>query len=49
MENKSLVAAGVCKSYGKKEVLHNVDLTLEPGRIYGLIAVSYTHLRAHET
>ena len=37
MENKSLVAAGVCKSYGKKEVLHNVDLTLEPGRIYGLI------------
>ena len=37
MENKSLVAAGVCKNYGKKEVLHNVDLTLEPGRIYGLI------------
>lgn len=37
MENKSLIAAGVCKSYGKKEVLHGVDLTLEPGRIYGLI------------
>lgn len=34
---KSLVAKGVCKAYGKKQVLHNLDLTLEPGRIYGLI------------
>ncbi len=34
---KSLVAKGVCKAYGKKQVLQNLDLTLEPGRIYGLI------------
>lgn len=33
----TLVASGVCKSYGKKEVLKHLDLTVEPGRIYGLI------------
>lgn len=32
-----LKAEGVCKSYGKKQVLQNLDLTLEPGKIYGLI------------
>ena len=30
-------AEGVCKSYGKKEVLHDLDLTIQPGKIYGLI------------
>lgn len=32
-----LKAEGLCKSYGKKEVLHQLELTLEPGKIYGLI------------
>lgn len=34
---KELRAKGVCKSYGKQQVLHNLDLTIEPGCIYGLI------------
>lgn len=34
---KALAARGVCKAYGKKQVLYDLDLTLEPGRIYGLI------------
>lgn len=32
-----LVCKGLCKSYGQKAVLTNVDLTLESGKIYGLI------------
>ena len=37
MEQKALKAAGLNKSFGKKEVLKDLDLTIEPGRIYGLI------------
>lgn len=32
-----LIAQGVTKTYGKKEVLHGIDLELESGKIYGLI------------
>ena len=32
-----LKAQGLCKSYKNKEVLHNLDLEIEPGKIYGLI------------
>lgn len=32
-----LVGKGIVKKYGKKEVLHGVDLELEAGKIYGLI------------
>lgn len=32
-----LTAQALTKSYGKKEVLYNIDLTLESGKIYGLI------------
>ncbi len=32
-----LKAEGVYKSYGKEQVLHGLDLELEPGKIYGLI------------
>ena len=32
-----LKAQGLCKSYKDKEVLHDLDLTIEPGKIYGLI------------
>ena len=32
-----LKAENLCKSYKDKEVLHNLDLTIEPGKIYGLI------------
>jgi len=37
MNTGILKAQGVCKSYGSNEVLHNLDLELEPGKIYGLI------------
>lgn len=33
----TLVCSNICKSYGKKEVLKDVSLTLEKGKIYGLI------------
>lgn len=33
----TLVCKGLCKAYGKKEVLKALDLTLESGKIYGLI------------
>ena len=32
-----LKAQGLYKSYKDKEVLHDLDLTIEPGKIYGLI------------
>ncbi|MDO4298945.1 MAG: ABC transporter ATP-binding protein [Lachnospiraceae bacterium] len=32
-----LVAKGIVKTYGNKDVLHGVDLELESGKIYGLI------------
>ena len=37
MNGGRLNAQGLCKSYKEKEVLHNLDLTIEPGKIYGLI------------
>ena len=37
MNTEILRAEGLCKSYKDKEVLHNLDLTIEPGKIYGLI------------
>ena len=37
MNENILLAQGVCKSYGDNQVLHNLDLSLEPGKIYGLI------------
>ena len=37
MDGKSLQAEGLCKTYGKVKALDHVDLTLEPGHIYGLI------------
>ena len=37
MNHGTLTAKGVFKSYGKKEVLKNLDLEILPGKIYGLI------------
>lgn len=37
MNTGILKAQGLCKSYKNKQVLHNLDLTIEPGKIYGLI------------
>ncbi len=37
MNTSTLKAQGVCKSYGSKQVLKNLDLELQPGKIYGLI------------
>lgn len=36
----SIIVNEVCKSFGKKEVLKNVGLTVETGQIYGLIGPS---------
>lgn len=37
MTDKQLRADGISRSYKSTEVLHSVSLTLEPGKIYGLI------------
>lgn len=37
MNETILKAKGVCKSYGSNQVLKNLDLEIEPGKIYGLI------------
>lgn len=37
MTEKKLIAKGVCKSYGENSVLRDLDLEIEPGKIYGLI------------
>ena len=37
MNTGILKAEGLCKSYGSKRVLEGLDLTIQPGRIYGLI------------
>ena len=37
MSEKILQCRGIVKEYRKQEVLHNIDLTLEQGKIYGLI------------
>lgn len=37
MSKNTLICNNVTKSYGKKEVLHNISLELERGKIYGLI------------
>ena len=37
MEQKTLKAEHLVKKYGRKEVLHGVDIELHPGVIYGLI------------
>ena len=37
MSSGKLICNDIVKTYGKKEVLHNIDLEIEPGKIYGLI------------
>lgn len=37
MTDKILTARDVCKNYSGKAALHNVNLSIEPGHIYGLI------------
>ena len=37
MEGKVLKAEHLVKRYGKKEVLHGIDVEIKPGVIYGLI------------
>ena len=37
MNTGILKAEGLCKSYGKKTVLHDLNLEIRPGKIYGLI------------
>lgn len=34
---ETIVCNGIAKSYGKKQVLKDINLTLEKGKIYGLI------------
>ena len=33
----TLICRNITKTYGKKEVLKSTDLTIEQGKIYGLI------------
>ncbi len=37
MEHKTLKAQGLVKAYGKKQVLHGINIEFRPGCIYGLI------------
>lgn len=37
MSEEKLICQGISKSYGTKEVLHDINLELEKGKIYGLI------------
>ncbi len=37
MTDEKLVCSNITKTYGKKDVLVNVSLELEKGKIYGLI------------
>lgn len=37
MSTGKLICNDIMKRYGKKEVLHGIDLEIEPGKIYGLI------------
>ena len=37
MNAEILKAEGLCKAYGSKQVRQNLDLTIQPGKIYGLI------------
>ena len=37
MNNNQLSCKNIVKTYGKKDVLHNLSLNLEKGKIYGLI------------
>ena len=37
MTDEKLVCSNITKTYGKKEVLKNINLELEKGKIYGLI------------
>lgn len=37
MGDMMIKASGVCKGYGKKQVLHDVDFTINKGDIYGLV------------
>ena len=37
MSSGKLICNDIVKTYRKKEVLHNIDLEIEPGKIYGLI------------
>ena len=50
MENKmgAIICSNVNKSYGKKEVLKNIDFTLEKGKIYGLIGRNGTERMAQD-
>jgi len=37
MSSGKLICNDIVKTYGKKEVLHHIDLEIEPSKIYGLI------------
>ena len=44
MNTGTMRAQGVCKSFGKKTVLRELELTLEPGKLYGLLGLSLIHI-----
>ena len=44
MAEYKLELRGVCKSFPGVKALDNVQLSLRPGTVHALMAVSYTHL-----
>ena len=50
MDNFALEISDLRKVYsGGTEALKGISLKVKEGDFYALLAVSYTHLRAHET
>lgn len=39
-DTSGITLSGLSKSYGHKPVLHDIDLHLEPGRVYGLLGAN---------
>ena len=49
---KYITVKGLSKSYSDINALKNLSMEIEAGTLFGILgpnAVSYTHLRAHET
>ena len=45
----SLVGKNLTAGYGGVDIIKNINLEVKQGEIVVIVAVSYTHLRAHET
>ena len=48
-DSKALDISNLHAGYGETEILKGINLSVKSSEIVAIIAVSYTHLRAHET